>query len=89
MEALELGKNTCCSGRHAIRAWKRASARKKISTIRMSSRKTEQLAPECRLHMFGPEDPEENLTLSLFGTSLSATLQPANIIGLREGYHQI
>jgi len=85
MEALESGRNTYSSGRHASRAWKRTSASEKISGIPTISRETAQLAPECLLDTFGPEESEEKLGLSRFGRRLSATLQPAGIIGLREG----
>ena len=63
-EALESGKNTYSSGRLATRAWKRTSASEKISRILTISRETAQLAPECRLDMFGAGQPEENLGLS-------------------------
>jgi len=63
MEALVSGKNTYNSGRHTTRAWKRAPASEKISRILTISREIAQLAPDCRLDMFGPGGPEESLGL--------------------------
>jgi len=73
MKALESGKNTHSSG------------------LRLGPGNAHRhIWPQIvSLDMFGPEESEENLGLSRLGRRLCATLQPANIIGLREGYRQI